>query len=160
MRAGHIFARQWLTRIWIIQEVAYNDKFTVILGPFDIDWKTISDGTNQVDEDLYRETKTGHVFRDHSNYMYEADNDKKHVVEIAGNEGRKACQAFGSLRWKIAQSKRDDRVRRFTFPLVFSRIIVLFQSTDLRDKMYALLGLATDIHGAPPPDYTQAVASA
>ncbi|KAL2052674.1 hypothetical protein ABVK25_006914 [Lepraria finkii] len=192
VRAGHILARQWFTRIWIIQEVAYNDKFTVILGPFDIDWKTISDGTNQVDEDLYRETKTGHIFRDHSNYMYEADNDvgicttqpyrlyivqnfhvagnhpsqmfptndKKHVVEIAGNEGRKACQAFGSLRWKIAQSKRDDRVRQFTFPLVFSSIIVLFQSTDLRDKMYALLGLATDIHGAPLPDYTQAVASA
>lgn len=96
--AGHILARQWFTRIWIIQEVDYSDKFIVNLGPFDIDRKTISDGTNQVDEDLYREIKTGHIFSDYSNYMYEADNDKKHVVEIAENEGRKACQGIESLR--------------------------------------------------------------
>ena len=46
------------------QEVAYSHKVTVILGPFDIDWKTISDGINQIDEDLYRETKTGHSCSD------------------------------------------------------------------------------------------------
>ena len=91
--------------------------------------------------------------------MYEADNNNKHVVEIAGNEGRKGCQAIESLRRKIAQSKLDNRAREFTFLFDLLQAYRAFQSTDLRDKTYALLGLATDIHGAPPPDYTQHVAS-
>ncbi|CAI9637141.1 unnamed protein product [Alternaria burnsii] len=126
----------WWTRIWVIQETVLARHANVVYCNITIPWTVI---TNSVDYSFAHHSQCCKVTRLSLPF-------RQRVImislEIAINNG------VGFLKKIRQQGKKLSLV-------VIMRRTSTFVATDVRDKVFAILGLVTDWQGNPPtvPDY-------
>ncbi|VUC26090.1 unnamed protein product [Clonostachys rosea] len=140
----------WFSRTWVIQEVAASAQSIVMFGDTTIDFKLLRDrlnlttGTASMHDDPFitslgqiRQTKLiGRNFKP----AHMANARRFWLEKQFGNRPEKQEQ------FKKIQEYFDANFKPFPYPLL--DLLESFrnrESTDPRDKIYALLGLATDI---------------
>lgn len=125
---GKFLQREWFQRIWIIQEVVAGAQVVMVCGKQKIPWETFS----------YVMTKISH----HGLHdLLKQDN----------------TTPWGLLNTVLIQELREIRLQGKYLPLHFMLSSTLeFKASDWRDKVFALLGIATGSdHEAVNPDYTK-----
>ena len=129
--AQAVTARQWFTRVWIIQEVALSSQATVLLGPHRFPFDLLFAYIPAILE-------------------LGLPKPKPKMTEEANVDSAFALITIAHLM--------DLKVKRMSFGLL--ELIVRFRksrSSDPRDKIYSLLGLANDIDQTLTPDYSKSV---
>ncbi|KAH7305498.1 ankyrin repeat-containing domain protein [Stachybotrys elegans] len=146
-----IFLRAWFSRAWVVQELALARKIRMFLGDEELDW-------HQLLRFLFLLAHCG-LF--HTSAFWKIDRDYIGV----GSKGGDGSEAWKLLEvrlrtaddpkeWEIIESiqQRDDfntpRIhrgkRRLSLPLLLANCWS-FESKDPRDKIFALLNLATPL---------------
>ncbi|CAN9099956.1 unnamed protein product [Alternaria alternata] len=126
----------WWTRIWVIQETVLARQANVVYCNITIPWTVITDS---VDYSHVNHSQCCKVTQSSLPYRQKVIMDS---LEIAINNG------VGFLK-KIRQKGKKLSL------VVIMRRTSTFVATDVRDKVFAVLGLVTDWQGNPPtvPDY-------
>jgi hypothetical protein len=133
-----LFERSWWKRLWVVQEVVLTKEVTVMCGHKTLLWDSIFYwGAICV---LLQEPKTWKTWRpldlDEFRMLFALDNELARLLTYRRNY----------------QARDTD-----TDLLTLLESYRLKQSTDPRDKLYALLGLASDASDFMAPDYAQPV---
>lgn len=125
---GKLLQREWFQRIWIIQEVVSGTQVVMVCGNQSLPWETFS----------YVMTRIGeHGLHD----LLKQDN----------------TTPWGLMNTVLIHETRDIRLQKKHLSLQFMLLSTLeFKASDWRDKVFALLGIATrPDHKAMDPDYTK-----
>ncbi|KAG0649375.1 Heterokaryon incompatibility protein [Hyphodiscus hymeniophilus] len=135
---AHLLNRPWFTRTWVIQEVALATYADIVCGDAVLTWdvlETVMVGLNDLGFDglVYTTTAT----------------DSTEPVLMKGAPGHDALLGLAFLRTLVKAGK----------PRPILRVMATFQdslTTEPNDKIYAVLGLATDVdYPVFYPDYTK-----
>ncbi|KAB2111674.1 hypothetical protein AG0111_0g1732 [Alternaria gaisen] len=126
----------WWTRIWVIQETVLARHVNVVYCNITIPWTVI---TNSVDYSNVHDNQCCNVLQSSLPYRHKV---AMSLLEIAINNG------VGYLK------KTRQQGIRLSLGVIMRRTD-MFDATDVRDKVFAVLGLVTDWQGNPPtvPDY-------
>ncbi|KAH6972338.1 heterokaryon incompatibility protein-domain-containing protein [Ilyonectria sp. MPI-CAGE-AT-0026] len=125
----HLFSNQWFRRVWCIQEVVLAKKPVVLSGNSSVEWETFVNAGRWVRNNSFLRTTS----REHTKTLEHLD---------------------------VLQKMRDTRKnthwleRHSLLQLVF--LTRGFEATDPRDKLFALVGLASDVMSSDwevTPDY-------
>lgn len=125
----HLFSNQWFRRVWCIQEVVLAKKPVVLSGNSSVEWETFVNAGRWVKNNSFIRTTS----REHRRTLEHLD---------------------------VLQKMRDTRKnthwleRHSLLQLVF--LTRGFEATDPRDKLFALVGLASDVMSSDwevTPDY-------
>ena len=129
-----LLSRPWFSRIWIIQEIVLSSDVVVMLGIYHFSWKLVTDC-------VYAYLELGLGF-----WHATLPQDPTVVQSFVNSK----TSVLGLLRVE------NDSQRRFIKLLSSFRKC---HSSDLRDKVYALLGLADDqpAHRMVTIDYSKSV---
>ena len=126
-----IVLRPWFARVWIIQEVALASHVTCFLGDKAFSWEFLSKPF----------------------FHLNIRRLELITMPISRKAIKNAPGTIGTVM-QIDLLRENGQDRRLLALLVnFRRAL----STDPRDKIYAMLGLASDVEGAPPQDYSRSV---
>jgi hypothetical protein len=122
---GAVFALSWFRRIWIIQEIVAAPNVKIVCGKWIIDWNDLHLAMEIVDRQVQL-----------------SDNDFSHL--------KSSWEPFLSL---AAQREWEVRHHRWTLIMLLENFRYA-ESTLSRDRLFALLGLASDGNEAAfEPDY-------
>lgn len=136
-----LLIRPYWKRVWIIQELAYARSITLVCGSQSLDWSRFQVAITRDNCDQFPNSDDeNHWF---CNFLQESG-----IAFLQNNRGRARLpdRAFGFE----ARSATLLRTLESAWD---------FQSSDPRDKIYALLGLPSldDDMGLPPLDYSKSV---
>lgn len=137
----NLLTRTYWKRVWIIQEIAYARDVTFVCGGDSLDWLTFDTAISRPDCDAFPDTKDG----------------KHWFCYFLQNSG---IMLLRDIRWRTRQPWRAHGFEARSSTLL--RMLELawsFQSSDPRDKIYALLGLPSvdDDMCLPSLDYGRSV---
>jgi hypothetical protein len=144
--------RPWFKRVWVIQEVVVSKETTVCCGNLKLPWTDFELTAAAVHGYLATIEKT----------LFAGLSDKSHPFESSVAVKRFEKLGDGCMRIRIIATLIRERLEN-KGPKTLNHIIQKFrssESTDPRDKIYALLGIATglDIEVSQiPVDYRQDV---
>ncbi|KAI0546654.1 heterokaryon incompatibility protein-domain-containing protein [Xylaria curta] len=122
-------------RVWVMQEIACAPKILLVLGGETLEWEVIA---SFLDSESYPDAYHGPFH--HNDYEYWINETFAHIQVI--EHQRRISREMSMGR----QSRLLDVLARFRYTA----------ATDPRDKIYGLLGLASDSHGVIP-DYEKSV---
>ncbi|KAI0865835.1 heterokaryon incompatibility protein-domain-containing protein [Xylaria cubensis] len=122
-------------RVWVMQEMACAPKILLVLGGESLEWEVIA---SFLDSEGYPDAYHGPFH--HNDYEYWINETFGHIQVI--EHQRRVSRELSMGR----QSKLLDVLARFRYTA----------ATDPRDKIYGLLGLASDSQGVIP-DYEKSV---
>lgn len=116
-----IFSRHWFRRVWIVQEIAVAREAIVVCGPDVMSWWEFNQGCRQITRRV-RQTSTRNPYND-TNFVH--------------------CARIGRLLDINNISETKVRLKRNLLFLLqhFGHL----DATDPRDKVYGLLGLASEV---------------
>jgi hypothetical protein len=124
--------RPWFTRVWIIQEYALAKTHKFMIG------KEFRDGT-------FLQTAVVRASL-HLNWLYK--NSRYHFIQSECpshiSEGLYMISDTVNAIQRILELRSRMTTNRYTFCELISMSTVLFQATNIRDRAYALMGLASD----------------
>ena len=128
-----LFSRPWFSRMWIIQEVVMSSNVVAMLGKFCFPWRLVTDSLRAyIELGIYKFAKLPNM-------------------TVASK-----FQVSGRVVLSLLTVKNDFQCRSLI------KLLGSFQqcySSDPRDKVYALLGLANDqaLHQVVSVDYSKSV---
>nr|CEG04394.1 unnamed protein product [Fusarium clavum] len=123
---GSFFADSWFRRAWIIQETVAAHKLRLVSGRWVVDWNDLSHAMEIVDRE----------------------------VLVSGADFSKLRSTWGPFMCLAAQREWEERNSRWCL-LVLLENYRHAQSTLARDRLFSLLGLASDGNDAAfEPDYS------
>jgi hypothetical protein len=125
----HLCERSYWRRMWIIQEIVHARKVTVLCGTKSFDWANF--------ENLYLNLKT---LEDTGWFAH-------HAFAIAMLQSSAGMMLWQRAHWQHPQTPIPDL-------LTLIEIFREWQCTDLRDKVFALVGMANS-KTAITPNYSQ-----
>ena len=130
-----LFSSPWFRRMWIIQEVILSSDVIVMLGGYKFSWELV--------------TKTMHAYTALSLGLPPFPRPQDAIVK------QNFIPSAMSL-WGLGIASRNSQYRSL---IKLLRSFRQCHSSDPRDKVYALLGLANDqgVHQMVPVDYAKAV---
>ena len=130
-----LFSSPWFRRMWIIQEVVSSPDVVVMVGEYKFSWELV--------------TKTMHAYSGFGLELFTATMSQN--TAIRQNFTTSITSVFSLLRLGI-----DSQYRSL---MKLLRSFRKCHSTDPRDKVYALVGLANDqgVHEMVPIDYAKSV---
>ena len=128
-----LFSRPWFSRMWIIQEVVMSSDVLMMLGKFCFPWRLVTDSV--------------------SAYL---DLGLLHVTKLPNMTVAGQFQESGRVVLSLLKVKHEFPCRSLIKLLGYFRKCY---SSDPRDKVYALLGLANDwaLHQVVSVDYSKSV---
>jgi hypothetical protein len=121
-----LFTNPWFDRIWVVQEVALARRIHVKYGEVDFDWSVILDGMSL----FGRYTELAELLRPRSSVVRQQ--------KIKMPTGIPNMAVMESIHSKV----RNGEDISLGYVLTFTRF---FQSTDARDRVFALHGLCSDL---------------
>ncbi|KAF2177862.1 HET-domain-containing protein [Zopfia rhizophila CBS 207.26] len=128
----------WWHRVWVVQEIAVSKQVYLACGSFLVPWDTVDAAITVFKRILvYEDRMTSRVTME-SSYISETDHQLLIGITSSASPFCEARRRFQSIG--MHQSLRDILYLTCT---VGSELIPM-QATDQRDKIFALLGLATD----------------
>ena len=137
---GHLLSRPWFNRVWVLQEVAVARKALVQSGPATMPWETFATAAVVI----YRAAVLSRSQR------LLVGVDLSNVLQIAVLRGMVQKQKDGRLsgeqQHNLGMVQLAKRYRTWS-------------ASDPRDKLFALLGLASPGNIQIRPDYTRSVES-
>jgi Heterokaryon incompatibility protein (HET) len=132
-----IFTRSWFRRVWIVQEIAVARDAIVVCGPDSMPWREFRKGCDQIERRVRRTSIRNPYIDTHF----------------------RQCTSIGkSLDISNLSSRKAQLKRKLLFLL---NRFGHFDTTDPRDKIYGLLGLASEVQQPNAenekivPDYNQ-----
>lgn len=123
------FCQKWFTRLWVLQEIALAQDAIVVWGECSISWSIVGlaiEATQEVDRFKTRD-------------LFETRNLQNAV-----------------FMWHLSTLYQRSQPRTHPESIPFIHLLGVarsFESTDPRDKIYALLGLPANKDNFPVPDY-------
>ncbi|KAI3316646.1 HET-domain-containing protein [Xylariaceae sp. AK1471] len=114
-----VLRRQWFSRVWVIQEIAVSNDILVVCGKYSIKWYTI-EKAHKVTKDEWDEWGYLRNLLEHRRVFH----DSGRLRDIANDNGYiedDGPQTLEQVLWKSFSSR----------------------STDIRDRVFAVLGLVT-----------------
>jgi Heterokaryon incompatibility protein (HET) len=128
----------WFTRIWVVQEVAVASNPVFICGDRAVTW-----------DDL--QYVTFKMFQYSLTMLLKSNPNDRHQLPLAPLAAMSFLSAMGGAR-AVKQQQKSNSLQEALIQLHH------FNATDPRDKIFALLGLATDAEDAVlNPDYNASV---
>lgn len=127
-----IFSRAWWMRLWIYQEVMLARSITLLCGQVSLDWEELTNA--------YR-VLTSLLSPHNAHYLGTLDTGPVVVVMEMSN-------------WMSLVVDRAWGIQAQPRMLQLLRSCLIRQSTDPRDRFYAVLGLANDARDFGKPSYT------
>ncbi|GIZ41578.1 hypothetical protein CKM354_000487700 [Cercospora kikuchii] len=127
-----LFERPWFSRIWIVQEAGVSSKILVQCGSHQIDWWAFSFGF-LITQKLKRVARLG---------------PKSHRNLVVMSRTRSSIHVGNSM--KHMMNKPDPDLSITSLLSTYRG----YEATDPRDKVFALLGIASSSEGLVP-DYTK-----
>lgn len=132
---AHLLSRPWFTRTWVIQEVALSTRADIVCGDHSLSWDTLGrvvDGLNELGFAGMISTTVA-----------------KDTVTMYGVPGIDKVCSLCHLRDRLKKGK----------PRPISWLMARFvdsETTERSDKIYSVLGIATDVaDNVFSPDYTK-----
>ncbi|OCK73557.1 hypothetical protein K432DRAFT_447772 [Lepidopterella palustris CBS 459.81] len=142
------FQHPWFERIWVVQEVAAGKEVRVTYGGICMDWSTLASaaGTIKLDPELQRHI----IYHMH----FKASDQASHAR--ARTEDLTEWYSFWSNP-KFMDVVREHLHNDMPLPLMdLLNLSTNFRSSVARDKIYALLGIASDGNKLPfKPSYIE-----
>ncbi|KAI9776854.1 MAG: hypothetical protein M1839_009302 [Geoglossum umbratile] len=128
-----LFAHPWFQRIWVIQEVAVAETVHVMYNGICIEWDTLALVVKEISANAN---------------LYNRMNYYRYPKATSGLGLDAVDTALGVLKWPnaVAVASMRDLIRGGK-PLPLSVLVLStlqFKCTDPRDKIFALLGIASD----------------
>jgi Heterokaryon incompatibility protein (HET) len=128
----HLLQRSWWTRVWVVQETALTTSIEMMVGEKRLSWKCM--------EKFVRTLST--AFHEFARLLFYQEQ-----IEIDFN----ALNALTTLQ-RLRKRRQEGDLARLTM-LDILAMTVHSRSSDDRDRIYGIIGLATDAT-VSKPDYT------
>jgi Heterokaryon incompatibility protein (HET) len=134
---SNLLNREYWTRIWIIQELGLANKITLQCGGHTVDWESIESLQSKRYLDPRTEVEMTRIYESHAVRLFRQWSNQK---RDGSPRPWQSYEGHGESLQGLLETFRDSRC------------------SDLRDKVFALLGLANDCqHGEILPDYSKSV---
>ncbi|KAJ9644141.1 hypothetical protein H2201_007118 [Coniosporium apollinis] len=145
---SRLFRHLWFQRIWVVQEVAAAEVVHVMYNGICIEWNTLAQAVREI-----------HSAINLSRQMKYYDDTKTSTIETIGRDPSLDYSYW--LNAEIMATIRDQVQNGNPLPLAVLILGTLgFKSKDPRDKLFALLGIASDGADLPlTPSYNESVES-
>lgn len=149
----HIFSHPYFTRCWVLQEVCLSKEVTGLLNGKELPWSAIralalqipiSDGTSANHAARRSILSQSKIFGGHLLNMFD------YKADAGDDVTDDSIECFTEFVLQTEEARGMDLL------YLLNRARCL-QTTDPRDKIFALLGLAIDVAEYPAPDYTMGV---
>lgn len=140
-----LLARPWWKRVWVLQEVILARKLILHCGPESVDWQIFQIALYT----MIRQAKRSRIY--HSGGLSSQARESKAQAMLVWS----ANHTFAFFFFQSA-SLYAHRARDFTMASLLS-LTSVFEATDARDKLFALVGLLPEASRerlAFKPDYT------
>lgn len=146
---SRLFKNPWFQRIWVVQEVSAAEVVHIMYNGICIDWNTLASAVREIGSDVALSSRM--------NYEHFPRSDSIETSGLGLPTG-----PLELLHWQNAaiMAKMRDKIRSGSpVPLMLLMAATLiFKSKDPRDKIFALLGIASDGTDLPfRPDYKESV---
>ncbi|KAK2762152.1 hypothetical protein FQN54_001160 [Arachnomyces sp. PD_36] len=138
---GQLLKHPWLSRSWVVQEVAVASKVRIVAGHVVIPWEFL-------EHFLKYMTATPHIFNG-----LELEDEEVHMA----NKERQSLRG-GLNGTRMATVRNNHKNVRYVPLQNILQDCLHFRSSDPRDRIYAFLGLTNDgSRDAIVPDYTKSI---
>lgn len=132
----HLMERSWFSRIWVVQEVALAKSAEVMCGEKTLTWETFSGAIEEADQEEL------------GGLMLSGEEEKDTLTTSIIPRG------WGCVR-NIIGARNTVLKKKLLTMAETADIFIPHQSTDPRDKIFALLGIVSDAtDSAWEPDYS------
>jgi hypothetical protein len=131
-----LLQRPWFDRVWVLQEAILAQKALIKCGNFTEDLRSLE----MVLISLYRTSEWHHSFLTWNSRYYMFEANIKSTMQLRKIRAEKQYEDLREEKFELYSLVQEARHREATNP---------------RDKIYSMLGLASDLHTYPlRPDYT------
>ncbi|KAJ9611434.1 hypothetical protein H2200_004618 [Cladophialophora chaetospira] len=129
-----LMKREWFSRRWVVQEIAYAQKASVHCGKQQIDWTELADAVALFGS---RADEIANLFRGHRKYNHRND----YLGDVQALGANRLVTTIGMLFRKADDGKRIAKL--LTLESLVSRLPA-FKASVPHDIIYAVLSLARD----------------
>ena len=149
--ALHVFfSHRWFTRVWIIQEVAMGASVEVRYGRCRWDWDIVRRAAQNILDDvtLYQRVQSC-VGCDSS----DGNDDDENAAGVAVTKKPHSAH-LNNISYLAAVREQVKKKEKLSL-IQYLMLTCDFEATDLRDKVYALLGMVAEGDNLISPDYSK-----
>ncbi|KAI1461619.1 heterokaryon incompatibility protein-domain-containing protein [Annulohypoxylon moriforme] len=131
-----LLKRGWFSRRWIVQEVGVAREAVVHCGDKAFSWEKLIHAVAL----LERVGRDGSIDR-----LFKLRPDTRHVSEYVGNiSALPAYRLVQNVSGLYRELSRESRIKQYTLEQLVC-FLVIFQCSEPRDVIYAILGIASDV---------------
>ncbi|KAI2620434.1 heterokaryon incompatibility protein-domain-containing protein [Hypoxylon sp. NC1633] len=139
-----LLRRGWFSRRWIVQEIGVSkDKATVHCGDKEFSWAKLANAVAL----LERIGRDGSIDR-----LFKLRPESRHVSEYMGNISAlpvyRLVQNVSGLYREISKDRKEEQ---YSLEQLVC-FLVIFESSEPKDIIYAVLGIASDVEGVQDPN--------
>ncbi|KAI1375619.1 heterokaryon incompatibility protein-domain-containing protein [Hypoxylon crocopeplum] len=146
-----LLRRGWFSRRWIVQEIGVARKATVYCGNKQFNWEKLTNAVALLER----------IGRDGSiDGLFKLRPESRHVSEYMGNisalPAYRLVQNVSGLYRRLGKDRSEEQLEeqleeRYTLEQLVC-FLVIFQSSEPKDIIYAVLGIASDVMGVASND--------